>query len=81
MKLRWHRLWPSSLQEARLSVLRRPITNSPLSDLIQKNLTRSAAAGLARLAGATPQLSADRIIDRVTDAMMEKVALLKRSFC
>ncbi len=81
VKLRWHRLWPSSLQEARLSVLRKPIAGLPGSGLIQKSLIRSAAYGLARLADASPQLSADRVIDRVTDAMLDKVALLKKNFC
>ena len=80
IKLQLHRIWPSSLQEARLSVLRKPITNSPIANLIQKSLTRSAAYGLARLADASPQLSADRAIDRVTDAMLDKVALLKKNF-
>lgn len=80
IKLQWHRLWPSSLQEVRLSVLRKPIAYLPVSGLIQKSLIYSAANGLARLAGASPQLSADRIIDRVTDAMLEKVALLKKNY-
>jgi succinoglycan biosynthesis protein ExoV len=80
IKLQRHSLWPSSLQEVRLSVLRKPITDSPISALIQKSLIRSAAYGLARLASASPQLSADRVIDRVTDAMLDKVALLKRNF-
>ncbi len=80
IKLQRRRIWPSSLQEVRLSVLRKPITDSPISALIQKSLIRSAAYGLTRLAGASPQLSADRVIDRVTDAMLDKVALLKRNF-
>jgi succinoglycan biosynthesis protein ExoV len=79
LKLQWHRLWPSSLQEARLSVLRKPIASLPLSSSIRKNLIRVAAYKLERLMGASPQLSADRVIDRVTDAMLDKLALLKRT--
>ncbi len=78
--LRWRRLWPSSLAEARLSVLRKPITASPFAGALQKGLTYAAAQRLSRLASASPQLSADREINRVTDAMLGKVALLQRNF-
>jgi succinoglycan biosynthesis protein ExoV len=80
IKLRPHRLWPSTLQEARLSILRKPITASPVAGLLQKNLVRLAAYGLTRLSKAAPQLSADRVIDRATDAMLGKIELLKKNF-
>jgi hypothetical protein len=80
IRLQRHRIWPSSLQEVRLSILRKPITCSPISDLLQKSLIRSAAYGLMRLADAPPQLSHDRAIDRVTNAMLDKITLLKRNF-
>ncbi|MBU6474408.1 MAG: polysaccharide pyruvyl transferase family protein [Alphaproteobacteria bacterium] len=80
MKLHWCRLWPSSLEEARLSVLRKPIAGSPLAGLLCKGLTHAAAHRLARLARVAPQLSADREMNRVTDAMLGKIALLQRDF-
>jgi hypothetical protein len=80
LKLRWHRLWPSGLEEARLSVLRRPLAGSPMAGLAQKCLTYMAASKLAGLANASPQLSPDHVIDRATDAMLEKIMLLRKNF-
>ncbi len=80
IKLRWHRLWPSSLKEARLSVLRKAVTGSPFAGVLEKSLTYAAAHRLARLASVAPQLSADHEMNRVTDAMLGKVALLQKNF-
>jgi succinoglycan biosynthesis protein ExoV len=80
IKLRPHRLFPSTLQEARLSVLRKAITGSPVAGLLQKALAYTAARRLERLTRVSPQLSADRVIDRATDAMLGKIELLKKDF-
>jgi succinoglycan biosynthesis protein ExoV len=80
ISLNQYRLWPSSLEESRLSILRKPITSSPFAGLLEKGLIHAAAHRLTRLAQMTPSLSADREIERATERMVEKVELLRRHY-
>ena len=48
INLNQHHLWPSSLEEARLSVLRKPITSSPFAGILEKGLIRSFTIATAR---------------------------------
>jgi succinoglycan biosynthesis protein ExoV len=80
IRLARHRLWPSSLLEARLWKLRKPITASPLAGPLEKALPHLAAHRLTQLAKIPGQLSEDREIERVTARMLEKLEELKRDF-
>ena len=80
INLRPHSLWPSSLLEARLSFLRKPVTALPIADALEKGLLHAAAHRLTKLAAQTPTLSDDKTIDRVTTRMLEKVEQLRKDF-
>jgi len=80
IRLEHHALWPSSLNEARLSKLRKPIMASPFVGLLNKVCTHTAAYRLSKLAEATPMLSDEFKLDRATARMVEKVELLKKNF-
>lgn len=71
-----HKLFPSSLKEARLSFLRKIILALPGQKLFDKVLTAFSALSLRKLACVPGTLSADDVIDAVTarmQAMVEKV--------
>jgi len=77
MRLPRTRLWPSSLLEARLSVLRGPIERLPFKALLERGLTHAAAIRLRKLTQAPPCLSNDAAIEGATARMVQKLELLK----
>jgi hypothetical protein len=88
MVLAPHRLWPSSLPEARIALMRHPrfvrladaLASSPSRRLSEKALTHLVAHRLTRVAKVTPMLSEDKIMNSVTDKMLEHVWQLSRDF-
>lgn len=75
-----HRLWPSSVKEARLSFARKPVESSArISRLLEKSLVHAVAHRLRKLAGADPCLSKQSVADCVLERMLEKLYLLKNS--
>jgi succinoglycan biosynthesis protein ExoV len=82
MNLHSHALWPSSLEEARLSVLRKSITPLlTISSLPRKVLIHAAAYKLNRIIEkADPCLSKDSVLDSVVDRMQERAVLLRKKY-
>lgn len=80
LKLTPYRLWPSSWQEARLSVLRKPFTRTRFAAGLEDKLVSLAAMRLRALAQAEPTLSADSAIQQLTSRMLEKADMLRRDF-
>jgi succinoglycan biosynthesis protein ExoV len=86
--LKPHRFLPSSLFEAKTTLKHRPTlvklidsaSCSPTSHLINKGAIYGAAHRLTQLARVSPCLSDERVIDRVTERMLEKVQLLRRNY-
>lgn len=81
IKLQNNRLWPSSVEEARLSKLK-PFIKAigPLKRLCDKLFIRVAAFRLKQLARVAPQLSSDAAIERVTTSMLEKIEQLRKDY-
>ena len=88
ISLKPQRLWPSSLLEAKSTLKHRPtlvnlidsVALSPTSQLINKGAIYLAAHRLTQLAKISPCLSDDRVIDRVTERMLEKVQQLQQNY-
>ncbi|MFY9288206.1 MAG: polysaccharide pyruvyl transferase family protein [Alphaproteobacteria bacterium] len=77
IKLAPHKICPSSLEEARLSFMRKAIVNSPLAQPLEASLTHIAAHNLSRLAKLSSCLSDDQVMNSVHERMMEHVYRLK----
>lgn len=80
INLQHKNLFPSSLLEARLSFLRKPINALPFKSTIEKGLTYLAANSLMELSKVSPCLSKDTVIESVTTRMLENVAKLKNDY-
>jgi hypothetical protein len=78
LPLKHHRSTPSSLREARLSFLYRPVTQSPLLPLVDKGLVHLAAASLDRISRTAPSLSDDHAMDRAIEHMLGCIEKLKK---
>jgi hypothetical protein len=88
IRLEPHRFLPSSLLETKITLKHRPTlvnlldsaASSPTSHLINKGAIHGAAHRLTQLAKVSPCLSDERVIDRVTESMLEKVQQLHRHY-
>jgi Polysaccharide pyruvyl transferase len=88
IRLKPQRFLPSSLLEAKITLKHRPmlvnlidsLALSPTSHLINKGAIYVAAHRLTQLAKISPCLSDDRVIDHVTERMLEKVQQLQRNY-
>lgn len=92
LKLRQHRLWPSSLGELRKAFQRdaayagtatfyRPSkVRSTLSRLVRPFITYLAAERLSFLAGAEPILSREGVANNIAGRILEKVELIKKQY-
>lgn len=75
-----HKVCPSSLTEARLSFMRKPIEKSPFVGIAETALVHMAAHGLSKLAKAEPCLSDDAAIRSVHEKMLYHLAKLKEKY-
>jgi hypothetical protein len=81
MKLTRHRLCPSGLDEARLSVMRKLINASPACvSAIKNGLVHMAAFQLSRLSRIDPCLSEDKIMARTTERMQDNLEQIRRDY-
>lgn len=88
LKLKQRRLWPSSFAEAELTTRYRPflstltagLTWQPVSRFTRPVITYAAAQRLSALAKEDPSLSDDRVIERATEKMLEKVNQLEMKY-
>jgi succinoglycan biosynthesis protein ExoV len=88
MTLEPHRLWPSSVTEAKIALVRHPtlvrlgdlIASSPIRGLSEKAAIYLAAQRLTQISKVPPILSEDKIMNRVTERMLEKVQQLRRVY-
>lgn len=82
------RLWPSSVEEARLMAIRRPmlhritglLQNPGLSAISETALTHIAAHRLDQYSRRPACLSQDNLIDSATNQMLDKMDLLKAAY-
>ena len=83
-----HRLWPSSIEEAKLTLVRRrhlhrlaSVLSLPaVSGLSTTALTHLAAHRLDRMTRRPPCLSHDDTVDRATNQMLDKLMQLKAAY-
>jgi succinoglycan biosynthesis protein ExoV len=88
LQLTQHRLWPSSLSEVSIATMRRPFLSSiaaglsrwPVSGIVGKVTTYTAARRLTVLANQDPCLSADTVIEHATFQMQEKLSQLEKKY-
>lgn len=80
LKLNRHRLWPSSLSEVKLSILRRPISASPFKLPLENGLTHLAAHRLTQLSKVASCMSADSAISRATERMLDTVEKVRDTY-
>ena len=88
LQLRPHRLWPSNADEImrnavcwpRLSRVAQCLARQRVSRLSGPIITYAAAQRLSRLAKEQPLLSADAVLNRVLERMVEKLAQLERRY-
>ncbi|HYD18348.1 MAG TPA: hypothetical protein VEF76_07710 [Patescibacteria group bacterium] len=78
LNLARRRLWPSSWQEARLSVLRAPLMGSRHAAALEERLVALAGHRLQRLAKTAPMLSDDKAHAGLLSRMLEQVDRLRR---
>lgn len=87
LELDVQRLWPSSLQDAKEALVRKPalanlanaIDNSLISKPVNKLLVQLTAKNLQKLAALQGSLSDDKIIENVTQRMTEQLCLFKKN--
>lgn len=88
MEIKAHRLPPSSLYEAKIAFKLHTkiikiivyIISSPITGLINKILIHFSAYQLKKFSKAPPCLSADNIIENITEKMLKKVHLLRKNY-
>jgi succinoglycan biosynthesis protein ExoV len=88
VKLRRHRLWPSSPAELKLATIYRPFlsgiaecfTLKPVARLTNSIITYTAAQRLAALAKESPFLSADCVLENALEKMLEKLVQLQTRY-
>jgi len=80
LTLRPRRLWPSKLEQARLSRLHRPLRNAPFAGQLDEALIDLAARRLTYLAQSPAQLSDERALDWATERMLGNVARLQKNY-
>ena len=78
--LRPRHISPSSLAEARLSFMRKPINALPFTNIIERSLVHAAAYNLKRLTKASPCLSDEKILNNVISKMLKKLEQLKQDY-
>jgi succinoglycan biosynthesis protein ExoV len=88
LKIKQHPLWPSSPAEVRLALMRQPllsrfaagVTRRPVSWLTRPFITYAAAQHLSALANKEPCLSADNMIESITEKMLEQLHQLQNKY-
>jgi succinoglycan biosynthesis protein ExoV len=88
IKLRQHRLWPSSPAEVKLAATYRPLlssiaeglTSRPIARLTKSSITYTAAQRLSALATEYPCLSADSELEHALQRMLDKLNQLQRKY-